>query len=612
MRWLMLLLTITTGTSLAGAVPNALNYQGQLFLNGSPTTGPVTIVFRMFDVPTGGTALWSETDNVTVNNGLFHSILGDGTAFPTNLFTAQVPWLEMEVNGNVLASRIQFQSVPYALNAPAAGGNELWESDGTNVWRETGKVGVGTSNPGHALDVQSSDANLGRYLKSGGADAGSYVLLTSNNSRGAITLGNPSPWGVEPPDVASLVQTTGGWQWTKQLNIMGQVGIGTNAPTSQLDVRGDVTIDNGGSPSIFTGASPSGQRYVALLNSPSSPSASGLKAGGVLVSDTYAYADPPPNNLVVKGSVGIGTANPTDKLHVISSGQVAAISGIDPSTNTNTFGIYGETNSSTNGISPGNPGAGSAVGLYGRAKASTSSGGATLAVLGRNDANTTTGDIAAGVFGWAPGVSGGAPAAFDGIVAGVIGESWSRNASGAGVIGFNESPTGNTRGVWGEVKSTTGRAIYGRNPSSSGYAGWFDGNLRVVGDFTLTAGTKMAVVPTSRGMTELYCQESPEVWFEDFGSGQLENGSAEMMLDPLFLETVTVSEAHPLKVFVQLEDECEGVYVRKTTTSFTVHELNGGSSSACFSYRVVAKRKGFEDLRLRTVQQAAHLETQCR
>src|SRR5262249_25968157 len=51
-------------------------------------------------------------------------------------------------------------------------------------------------------------------------------------------------------------------------------------------------------------------RYVQLLNSPRSPSASGLKAGGILCADSYAYANPGKNNLSVKGTVGVGYPDP--------------------------------------------------------------------------------------------------------------------------------------------------------------------------------------------------------------------------------------------------------------------------------------------------------------
>ena len=64
------------------------------------------------------------------------------------------------------------------------------------------------------------------------------------------------------------------------------------------------------------------------------------------------------------------------------------------------------------------------------------------------------------------------------------------------------------------------------------------------GNFAAT-GAKTAIVSTSQGDRKLYSQESPEVWFEDFGEGQLMGGMAQIKLDPLFLETVTINDQNP-------------------------------------------------------------------
>ncbi len=123
--------------------------------------------------------------------------------------------------------------------------------------------------------------------------------------------------------------------------------------------------------------------------------------------------------------------------------------------------------------------------------------------------------------------------------------------------------------------------------------------LHAAGDFT-ASGSKSAVVRTaSSGHRLFYTVESPEVWFEDVGEGGLVGGRAHVELDPLFLETVTIDDSHPMKVFVQLEGDCRGTYVEKGRTGFDVVELQGGTSDATFSYRVMAKRKGYEEERLR-------------
>jgi len=112
-------------------------------------------------------------------------------------------------------------------------------------------------------------------------------------------------------------------------------------------------------------------------------------------------------------------------------------------------------------------------------------------------------------------------------------------------------------------------------------------------------GAKSAIVGTEDyGRRYLYCQESPEVMFEDFGSGQMVGGFARIDLDPIFLQTVTINEQHPMRVFVTLNDDSFGVYVQKFDDHFVVRELRNGIGNARFDYRIVANRKGLENLRL--------------
>ncbi|MBI4718827.1 MAG: hypothetical protein HY763_13555 [Planctomycetes bacterium] len=100
----------------------------------------------------------------------------------------------------------------------------------------------------------------------------------------------------------------------------GNVGIGTTTPQTKLDVRGSLVLDPGGSPTLYTAATGGEQnRFLNLINSTTFQSASGLKAGGILVSDSYGYANPGKNDLVVKGTVGIGTATPGFPLTIRTS-----------------------------------------------------------------------------------------------------------------------------------------------------------------------------------------------------------------------------------------------------------------------------------------------------
>jgi hypothetical protein len=130
------------------------------------------------------------------------------------------------------------------------------------------------------------------------------------------------------------------------------------------------------------------------------------------------------------------------------------------------------------------------------------------------------------------------------------------------------------------------------------------------------SGSKSAVVPVNGGTKKvaMYAIEAPENWFEDAGSGQLANGSAVIQLENLFGQSVNTGMDY--HVFLTPNGDCKGLYVsQKSATSFEVHELGGGTSSIAFDYRIMAKRKGFETIRMadktaefanhRPVQQAA-------
>ncbi|MFN3875253.1 MAG: hypothetical protein ACK4L7_05000, partial [Flavobacteriales bacterium] len=182
---------------------------------------------------------------------------------------------------------------------------------------------------------------------------------------------------------------------------------------------------------------------------------------------------------------------------------------------------------------------------------------------------------------------------------------------GAGVWGQNTIATGNQRmGVYGTYNgSAFGMGVVGigfggglpAGPNDYGVVGWVGNGLNFSGYFNgnhvVANGTKTASVGTSRGNQLLYAMESPEVWFEDIGSGQLNEGEAWVELDPLFLETILIDDDHPLHVFVQPRGDCNGVFVEPGRTGFKVKELNGGRSSAAFSYRVMAKRLHYQDHR---------------
>jgi hypothetical protein len=163
-------------------------------------------------------------------------------------------------------------------------------------------------------------------------------------------------------------------------------------------------------------------------------------------------------------------------------------------------------------------------------------------------------------------------------IAGVWGSSSDRH----GVIGTSNANIG----VVGYSSKSHG--IFGVTSNPAAFAGIFAGNVYSNG--TLSAAVKNAVVPFPDGSQRLlHCMESPEHWFEDFGSAKLARGRAVVKLDANFAKVIKRGD---YRVFVTPEGDCRGLYVRrKSANRFEVRELTGGKSSVAFSYRIVGRRK---------------------
>jgi len=81
-----------------------INYQGYLTdSNGNPVdNSALQMAFRLYDVESGGTALWSETQSdVAVNDGLFSVLLGKNTPIPVDVLANHSDlWLGIAVGSD--------------------------------------------------------------------------------------------------------------------------------------------------------------------------------------------------------------------------------------------------------------------------------------------------------------------------------------------------------------------------------------------------------------------------------------------------------------------------------------------------------------------------------
>lgn len=166
----------------ATGINKQINFQGKLVdssgLNVADNT--YSVIFTLYDAPSGGNNLWQETDNVTTNAGIFQVALG---AVNTNLgnvnFNSDTLYLGIKVGADAeMTPRIRFSSVPYALNAGSLSGVVATQS--ASGFTMTG--GMSTLKTLTVNDNTTLNNGGLSFANGGGLALASGKTLTANNS----------------------------------------------------------------------------------------------------------------------------------------------------------------------------------------------------------------------------------------------------------------------------------------------------------------------------------------------------------------------------------------------------------------------------------------------
>jgi len=228
-------------------IPNKISYQGLLTTSsGAPASdGSYDLKFELFNVSTGGSALWTETQGgVSVQHGTFNVLLG--SVIPLTALFYQPLWVEITavagpgISSSVLFSpRTELASSPYSLGplqhtsdayyltAPrfGLGGAPLGDYIGLDVF-----------SPYHAVRTKMTSAaySTGFWADKYDVSENNYLVLqTGGADRWSLgTMGN---------DDFSLYNWSA-YRYDLYATMGGLVGIGTNTPTTKLDVNGGVKV----------------------------------------------------------------------------------------------------------------------------------------------------------------------------------------------------------------------------------------------------------------------------------------------------------------------------------------------------------------------------------
>lgn len=550
---------VVYNTATAGAVPNNVS-PGFYYWSG-------TEWLRMFS----GKDAWTTTGNY-------------GTVAGTN-FIGTADAIDFVVKTGGIAAVNERMRVlsggPVVLNKATPITGDVFSVYANNRGGLTNTVGAFAIN-GYTVDGigvvgDASNATgigaVGSNTSTTGGAVGMQGEAASRNGRGVIGLANYGAYQI--PNA------------TDAIGVQGQVN-GTLASTGQaIGVLGITapTMTTGDANGVMgETASASGSGVFGLATS---TTGAGLPTGVYGLNNTARAAGIWGGSLNALGTgvIGVGNGGPANTL---ANGSGGAFSG-------DNVGMYAQARNTT----------GATIGAYARAQSSTGTG---LIAAGNNVAPVNLASGSGGTLvGTAIGGLGIGLTSSNGV--GLIGAGNNSAtiytpAQGAGVAG-----TGTKYGVMGFATTTISTAnnssgSNGNNASAGGYFEVLNGGTvqawayvgvrdgggvlrKIIG--TGTVGT--IVKDLQENLVALSSPEAPENLFQDYGAGQLQNGKAHIQLDPILAKNIVVDEQHPLRVFIQLEGDCNGVYVtNKTGHSFDVAELANGTSNTPFTYTVVANR----------------------
>jgi len=171
----------------------------------------------------------------------------------------------------------------------------------------SGNVGIGTDNPGYPLQV-NGDLDI---LNVKGSLGNAFVRFTDGDATADFSIGADDGSGAGAGAFILYDRSNTAYRLVVKSN--GYAGIGTTNPQAKLHVTGNMILEGGSTDS----------RTIGFTNASGS---TGWSIGNGIIDSTHNFriydntAGAARFTVDGNGKVGIGTSNPTGKLHVYDSG----------------------------------------------------------------------------------------------------------------------------------------------------------------------------------------------------------------------------------------------------------------------------------------------------
>jgi Chaperone of endosialidase len=249
---LFILIAVNVGQAQSSSA-NSISFQGALIgAGGQPlVNGNYNLTFKFYDVPTGGTALaTSNVPNVPVAGGLASTPIPVDAAW----FNSQTRYLGIAINGGAeLSPRVLITAMPYAMRATKAGdadGNlslDGWLRGERGIYGDGPTQGEFGFAGGYREGVfpnwlgSGANADCVRVIGDGNRHAGYGVAQGSSIESPVIwfyAFEDRNCFQVRAVDYLQRVADGTPLLTVRRRAGAAQVGINTETPSAELDVRG--------------------------------------------------------------------------------------------------------------------------------------------------------------------------------------------------------------------------------------------------------------------------------------------------------------------------------------------------------------------------------------